>query len=58
MGGVDSLRGLMNSVKENDMEPIMLGVIILMLGFIYKDLEEIKILIKYNHNAPIEDEKD
>lgn len=28
------------------MEPIMLGVIILMLGFIYKDLEEIKILIK------------
>ena len=37
------------------MEPIMLGVIILMLGFIYKDLEEIKILIKYNHNEPIED---
>ena len=36
------------------MEPIMLGVIILMLGFIYKDLEEIKILIKYNHNEPIE----
>lgn len=31
------------------MEPIMLCVIILMLGFIYKDLEEIKILIKYNH---------
>lgn len=37
------------------MEPIMLGVIILMLGFIYKDLEEIKIFIKYNHNEPIED---
>lgn len=37
------------------MEPIMLGVIIMMLGFIYKDLEEIKILIKCNHNEPIED---
>lgn len=37
------------------MEPIMLGAIIVILGFIYKDLEEIKILIKYNHNEPIED---
>lgn len=40
------------------MESIMLGAIIIILGFIYKDLEEIKILIKYNHNEPIEDEKD
>ena len=37
------------------MESIMLGVITAMLWFIYKDLEEIKILIKYNHNEPIED---
>lgn len=40
------------------MESIMLGAIIVILGFIYKDLEEIKILIKYSHNEPIEDEED
>ncbi len=34
------------------MESILLGTIVLMLGFIYKVLVEIKTLLKYNHNEP------
>lgn len=40
------------------MEPIMLGSIIAMLWFIYKDLEEIKLLIKYNCIKKLEEQNE
>lgn len=40
------------------MESILLGTIVLMLGFIYNVLVEIKTLLKHNHNEPADDNAD